>query len=110
MVIHNPWCMAVGEKSDMLKAGETLDVVKETIINAYELRTGLSRAKLSHLMDAETHMDVQTCLKYGFCDGVIARAAPQDSPAKPAPAPENRITVTARLERLNLLSGGFTNA
>ncbi len=109
MVIHNPWTVAVGEKSDMLKAGETLDVVKETIINAYELRTGLSRAKLSHLMDAATPMDVQTCLKYGFCDGVIGRAAPQEPPAKPAPATENKTTIEALHERLNLISGGYVN-
>jgi ATP-dependent Clp protease protease subunit len=109
MVIHNPWLMAVGEKRDLIKAGEILDVVKETILNAYELRTGLSRVQLSHLMDAETHMDVNTCLKYGFCDGVIARAAPQDAPAKPAPATENKNTVKALYERLNLISGGYAN-
>ena len=33
---------------------DMLAEVKESIINAYVLKTGLSRPKLSHLMDAET--------------------------------------------------------
>lgn len=41
----------------MEKAIAMLDEVKESIINAYEIKTGMSRAKLSHLMDAETWMD-----------------------------------------------------
>ena len=38
MLIHNPWTVAVGEKKDMVKAGEMLDEVKECIINSYEIR------------------------------------------------------------------------
>ena len=34
-----------------------LGSVKDSIINAYEIKTGLSRTKLSHMMDAETWMD-----------------------------------------------------
>ncbi len=51
-----------------------LDEVKESIINAYEIKTGLSRAKLSHLMDAETWMDANSAIEYGFADEVMQRA------------------------------------
>lgn len=54
MMIHNPATIAFGDHTEMQKAIEMLDSVKESIINAYELRTGMSRTKLSHLMDAET--------------------------------------------------------
>ena len=54
MMIHNPITMAYGNHDDMQKAIEMLDEVKESIINAYEIKTNLSRAKLSHLMDTET--------------------------------------------------------
>lgn len=51
MMIHNPMTIAFGDKVEMEKAIEMLNEVKESIINAYELKTGLSRTKLSHLMD-----------------------------------------------------------
>ncbi|HGD2558180.1 TPA: head maturation protease, ClpP-related [Streptococcus agalactiae] len=45
MMIHNPWTFAQGEAKDMAKVIEMLGEIKESIINAYELRTGLSRTK-----------------------------------------------------------------
>ena len=54
MMIHNPMTSAFGNATEMEKAIAMLDEVKESIINAYEIKTGMSRAKLSHLMDAET--------------------------------------------------------
>jgi ATP-dependent Clp protease protease subunit len=71
MLIHNPWTLAIGEKSDMVKAGVMLDEVKESIINAYEIKTGLSRTKISHLMDDETPMNVHKAIALGFADGVL---------------------------------------
>lgn len=43
MMIHNPATMAFGDHADMEKAIDMLSEVKESIINAYELKTGLSR-------------------------------------------------------------------
>ena len=57
MMIHNPATVAMGDHNEMQKAIEMLNEVKESIINAYEIKTGLSRAKLSHLMDSETWMN-----------------------------------------------------
>ena len=54
LMIHNPATMAFGDSAEMQKAIAMLEEVKESIINAYEIKTGLSRAKISHLMDAET--------------------------------------------------------
>ena len=48
--------------------------MKDSIINAYEIKTGLSRAKLSHLMDAETWMDANKAVELGFADDVLANA------------------------------------
>ena len=52
LMIHNPATVAFGDSAEMQKAIAMLNEVKESIINAYEIKTGLSRAKLSHLMDA----------------------------------------------------------
>ena len=57
LMIHNPMTVAMGNSEEMQKAIEMLAEVKESIINAYEIKTNMSRAKISHLMDAETWMD-----------------------------------------------------
>ena len=75
LMIHNPATMAMGDAAEMQKAIAMLDEVKESIINAYEIKTGMSRAKLSHLMDAETWMDAHTAVDLGFADEIMARPA-----------------------------------
>ena len=71
MMIHNPATIAMGDHADMQKAIEMLNEVKESIINAYEIKTSLSRAKLSHLMDAETWMNANKAVELGFADGIL---------------------------------------
>ena len=71
LMIHNPMTAAMGDTSEMQKAIAMLDEVKESIINAYEIKTGMSRAKLSHLMDAETWMDAHTAIDMGFADEIL---------------------------------------
>ena len=71
LMIHNPLTVAIGDSEEMQKAIAMLDEVKESIINAYELRTGMSRAKLAHLMDAETWMNANKAIELGFVDGIL---------------------------------------
>lgn len=71
MMIHNPITVAYGNTADMQKAIEMLDEVKESIINAYEIKTNLSRAKLSHLMDSETWMNANKAIELGFADDIL---------------------------------------
>lgn len=71
IMIHNPLTAAFGNAEDMQKAIEMLDSVKDSIINAYELKTGLSRSKISHLMDNETWMDAYKAVELGFADEVL---------------------------------------
>ena len=73
MMIHNPFTMAMGDSEEMRKAIQLLDEVKESIINAYEIKTGQSRTKLSHLMDSETWMNAWKAKELGFCDEVMFR-------------------------------------
>ena len=73
MMIHNPMTAAFGNSEEMQKAIEMLDSVKDSIINAYEIKTSLSRAKLSHLMDAETWMDANKAVELGFADGILGQ-------------------------------------
>ncbi|EAD5361711.1 Clp protease ClpP [Listeria monocytogenes] len=73
MMIHNPSTVAFGDRVDMQKAMAMLDEVKESIINAYEIKTGMSRTKLAHMMDAETWMDAHSALDLGFADEIIGK-------------------------------------
>ena len=71
MMIHNPFTIAQGDSAEMQKAIQLLDEVKESIINAYQIKTGQSRTKLSHLMDSETWMNAWKAKELGFCDEVM---------------------------------------
>ena len=71
LMIHNPMTLASGNKSDMEKAIALLDEIKEGIINAYTRKTGLSRNKISKLMDDETWLNAEKALQLGFVDGIL---------------------------------------
>ena len=71
IMIHNPSMMAFGDHNDMEKAIDILNEVKESIINAYELKTGQSRAILSHLMENETWMNAKKAIELHFADGIL---------------------------------------
>lgn len=84
LMIHNPMTAAFGNSDEMQKAIEMLGSVKDSIINAYEIKTGLSRAKLSHLMDAETWMDANKAVELGFADEIMQRSVETEDIAVPA--------------------------
>ena len=71
MMIHNPATMAMGETRDMQKAIAMLNEVKESILNAYEFKTGLTRARLSHMMDDETWFNAKKAVELGFADKIL---------------------------------------
>ena len=71
LMIHNPATMAVGDKDELARAMSMLDSVKESILNAYQEKTNLSRAKLSKLMDAETWVDARAAIDMGFADELL---------------------------------------
>lgn len=97
MMIHNPMTIAYGNAAEMTKAIEVLDEVKESIINAYELKTGLSRAKLSHLMDAETWMNAGKAMELGFADGIL-------EDRKKCAADEAAFSFAARTAEMHLMN------
>ena len=71
MMLHNPATIAAGNREEMKLAIRTLDEVKETIINAYQLKTGLSREYISRLMDAETWLNAKKAVEMKFADGIL---------------------------------------
>ena len=71
MMIHNPATLAMGNTKDMEAAIAMLNEVKESILNAYVDKTGLSRNKLSKMMDDMTWLSSEKAIELGFADKVL---------------------------------------
>lgn len=99
MMIHNPATITMGDHEDMKRAIEMLDEVKESIINAYEIKTGVSRIKLSHLMDAETWMNANKAIELGFADEVL-KDEKQSEPTFSAYAFSRKAVATNLLNKM----------
>ncbi|MBQ1509809.1 MAG: Clp protease ClpP, partial [Selenomonadaceae bacterium] len=77
LMIHDPMTIAMGNAKDMEKAIETLNQVKESIVNAYQVKSGLNRKKISQLMEDETWMNARKAVELGFADGIIMKEITQ---------------------------------
>jgi len=71
LMIHDPMTIAMGNENDMEQAKAVLRECKESIINAYSLKTGISRAKVSRLMSDETWMNAKKAVELGFADKIL---------------------------------------
>ncbi len=71
LFVHDPSTIAMGNAKDMEKAIATLNEVKESIINAYAAKTGLSRNRISKLMSDETWINAKKAVELGFADKIL---------------------------------------
>ena len=103
LMIHNPMTFAFGNTAEMQKAIDMLGEVKESIINAYEIKTGMSRAKLSRLMDAETWMNANKAVELGFADEILQRdtASEDEQPEALAMAYSRAEVTNSLMEKLS---------
>ena len=86
LMIHDPSTIAMGNAKDMEKAIETLNEVKESIINAYAAKSGQRRSKIADLMSNETWMNAKKAQELGFCDEILyegGKAEPSQEEAEP---------------------------
>ena len=95
LMIHNPSMMAWGDSAEMQRAKNMLDEVKEGIINAYEMKTGLPRDEISRMMDAETWLSAKKAVELGFADKIMFEGESE---------PENSVSLSfSRLAVTNSL-------
>jgi ClpP class serine protease len=86
IMVHDPMTIAMGNAADMEKAISTLNEVKESIINAYAKKSGLSRNKIAKLMSDETWMNAKKAVELGFADEILFEAKkpePEEDPDEP---------------------------
>jgi ATP-dependent Clp protease, protease subunit len=96
MMIHNPLTTAYGNMHDLRKVADILDTVKESIVNAYALKTGRSRSKISQMMDDETWMSANVAVKEGFADGILYQ---EDKPQVADVAAFSRLAIVNSANR-----------
>ncbi|HJI42640.1 MAG TPA: Clp protease ClpP [Veillonellaceae bacterium] len=99
MMIHNPVTLSFGNAADMQKAIDMLNEVKASIMNAYQLKTGLSRSKISKLMDDETWFNAKKAVELGFADSVLYSGGEEEEKEDSTEALLfSRVSVTNSLE------------
>lgn len=71
MLIHNPWTFVIGNAEELRAEADRMDALALASRQLYMNRAkNLTEEQLMEMMDKETLMDPETCLKYGFCDVV----------------------------------------
>ena len=129
-MVHNPSTAVIGNTKEMQAAIQMLEEVKDSIINAYELKTGLPRQQLSDLMDAESWMNAKKAVELGFADKILFANEDEEKKSEGVEAmlfsrravtnsfmdkfmaqskdvlpavPDNRVSADALRSRLNLI-------
>lgn len=97
LMIHDPSTVAMGNTKDMEKAIEVLNEVKESIINAYASKSGLSHARIANLMSNETWMNAKKAVELGFADEILFSKKEDEpdsdpvNPDKPEKTPDEEL-------------------
>lgn len=117
MMIHEPWTVAAGNAAEMRKTAETLDTVRNALIDAYAGKVS-DRQWLADQMAAETWYTAQEAVDAGLADSVDAnqpRVAAKIDPgrfrnAPIQPAESRQVAAHSRRRqmaaRLAMLTGG----
>ena len=114
LMIHDPSTIAMGNAKDMEKAIETLNEVKESIINAYAAKSGMRRSKIAELMSNETWMNAKKAVEYGFADEVLfegkeSEPEQEDGQADPAAEAEAKMYSSRMMDQAILNRLGVTD-
>ena len=96
LMVHNPATIAIGDSEEMQKAIDMLSEVKESIMNAYEIKSGLSRNKISRLMDAETWMNAKKAKKLGFADEILFADGQDETEEENPDEPDDSLMLFSR--------------
>lgn len=99
LMIHDPSTVAMGNTKDMEKAIEVLTEVKESIINAYAAKSGLSHARIANLMSNETWMNAKKAVELGFADEILFAKKEEEPDSDPADPGNRKKTLTVNRAR-----------
>jgi len=67
-MVHEPWSVGQGTADDLRAEADVLDKMKKSLVRSYTKKTGMDDEEVEDLMRAETWMNAQEALAYGFID------------------------------------------
>jgi ATP-dependent Clp protease protease subunit len=73
MMIHNAWGVTVGNAAEHQKQMDLLNSIDKTLCKTYADRTLMDPFKITDMMNAETWMTADECLKNGFCTNISGK-------------------------------------
>lgn len=75
MMIHNPKGVASGTPEEILAYAELMTKARDSIVMAYEDKTGIPRDEILAMVNAETYLDADEAVAKGFADEVTEQLA-----------------------------------
>ena len=110
LMVHNPSTAVIGNTKEMQAAIQMLDEVKESILNAYELKTGQPRQSLSDLMDAESWMNAKKAVELGFADRILFANEDEEKQSEGVEAMlfSQRAVTNSLIDKIKARSQAFT--
>ena len=75
MMIHNAWAVAAGNSAQLRKIADDLDVINKANKAAYLVKSDgkITNEELTEMLDNETYLSAEDCMKYGFCDEISSK-------------------------------------
>lgn len=70
-MIHNPWTIGSGDARELRKTADTLDKLRNAMLNDYQKKTGIAEEELITMLDEETWLTASECIDKGFADETI---------------------------------------
>lgn len=77
LMIHNAWTHASGDADDLRKAADYLEKITQPSVDIYTSVSNLDADEIKAMMDAETWIDADEALDYGFATEISEEAAMQ---------------------------------
>lgn len=75
-MVHLPWTFAMGNRMDLDNTVNRLMDVEEQMVGIYAKKTGLNRAEIKSLLEAETWLNADEAIEKGFVDSKVAESLP----------------------------------
>jgi len=72
IMIHNPAAWMGGEAADLRRTARLLDSIRDGMLEAYVAKSGMTTEEIGEMMDAETWMDAEDAVKFGFADTIVS--------------------------------------
>lgn len=77
LMIHNAWTWASGDADDLRKAADDLEKITQPSVEIYTSVSNLDTDEIKSMMDAETWIDADEALDFGFATEISEEAAMQ---------------------------------